>query len=149
MILLCYVNCAEQSAETVSSPAIREEGTKGLLHHLRFWTVSWSVCAAATVFQTLIYEEKKLPAVAEECLTGSAGWKVLVFRDNLLAVVSSRWKSRESETGQERERPGQAGACSFTICPLCHNTAKMTRSLGWKTKDLVSHLTYTQGNHPK
>lgn len=58
MILLCYVNCAEQSAETVSSPAIREEGTKGLLHHLRFWTVSWSVCAAATVFQTLIYKKR-------------------------------------------------------------------------------------------
>lgn len=80
---------------------------------------------------------------------GSAGWKVVAFRDNLLAVVSSKWKSTESETGQERERPGQDGACSFTICPLCHNTAKMTRSLGWKTKDLVSHLTYTQGNHPK
>lgn len=106
-----YVNCAGQSAEIESSPAMREEGTKGLLHHLRFQTVSWSVCVAATVFQTLIYKEKKLPAVAEECLTVLQAGRCWYSGTTFLLLSAQGGRAGSQRRGKREKgqaRPGLA-----------------------------------------
>lgn len=144
MILLCLCELGRAERGDGEQPGHQGGGHQGTAASSTFLDCILSACAAATVFQTLIYKERTLLAVAEEFLTVLQAGRCWHSGTTFLLC-----QLKVEEQGV-RERPGQAGACSFTISPLCHNTAKMTTSSRWKTKDLVSHLTiYTQGNNPK